>query len=488
MSLVPVHPPANPMLAKLEYAREMAEAELLPKAYRKKPANVLVAIEYGEMLDLHPLTAIAQVHVIDGKPSQSAELMRAQVARAGHRFRTIEMSSTQAVCEVVRSDDPEYPTRFTFTIDNARAAGLLDTWWEQRLEQAPWKKTWIWPDGDPPAGLTAQQLKAAGAPEWVCKQGPDRAKRRDPWWQYRTAMLHARCTSAVVRAACPEVLMGVSYTPEELGAAVNADGDVIDVAEVAPLGREQQQAATPEQQLADPADFEAIKGRLVTCTAEQLGELKVVWKKSQFPSLDSGVLTVGQVGVINGWLDELAGKDDPDPDGPGTGSAPDEQGVSDALVGDPEHAAEGGDDGTADQGQPASPPPVETIEAAPAAATSSQEEQPAANGGAGVVDPPAPTRPRGAQIDVFKIAERVFTINGNPKAKRDHAEKMRHRLTGVLTQGRTESTSDLSDDELKGLVDTMVAIERGELELVQSANGGGAWSLARRPGSKRSAA
>lgn len=482
MSLVPVHPPANPIVAKLEYAREMAEADLLPKAYRKKPANVLVAIEYGEMLNLHPLTAIAQVHVIDGKPSQSAELMRAQVQRAGHKFRTIEMSAERAVCQIVRADDPDYPTTVTFTIDDARNAELLDTWWEQRLEQAPWKKTWVWPDGDPPAGLTAAQLKAAGAPEWVCKQGPDRRKRRDPWWQYRTAMLHARCTSAVVRAACPEVLMGVSYTPEELGAAVNADGDVIDVAEVTPLNRDVQQAPTPEQQLAPAEAFAAIRDRIGAITDAQRTELAGAWKESQFPPLDSGVLTVGQVDVINGWLDELvAGMDDPDPDGPGSGSGPDGPAPEDGTVRDPEHATGDGAEDEAGRGTPAD-------DASAPDPASSQVEQPAASGGAGVVDPPAPTRPRGAQIDVFKIAERVFAINGNAKAKRDHAEKMRHRLTGVLTKGRTESTSDLSDDELKGLVEAMVAIERGELELVQSANGGGAWSLARRPGSKRSAA
>lgn len=251
--------------------------------------------------------------------------------------------------------------------------------------------------------------------------------------------------------------------------------DAIDVTEAS--------EPTPDQLMAS-AEAHTRLGELIgELGPEAKATLAAWWKEQRYPAIQHGMLTVGQIAEISSKIIEVAaGKDDPDPDGPGTGSAPDEQGVSDALVGDPEHATGDGAEGEAGSGTPADDA------SAPDPATSSQVEQPAANGGAGVVDPPAPTRPRGAQIDVFKIAGRVFTINGNAKGKREHAEKMRHRLTGVLTQGRTESTSDLSDDELKGLVEAMVAIERGELEMVQSANQGGAWQLRRRPGSKRSAA
>ena len=47
-------PQATAIPAKLQYARALAESGLLPAAYRKNPANVLWAVEYGDMLGLVP--------------------------------------------------------------------------------------------------------------------------------------------------------------------------------------------------------------------------------------------------------------------------------------------------------------------------------------------------------------------------------------------------------------------------------------------------
>lgn len=219
---------------KLAYADALARADLLPTSYRGKAGNVLLAVEFGEMLGTHPLTAIQQVHVIDGKLSASAELMRALALRAGHKVRVLRHDAEAATVAIVRVDDPDHTTETTFTMEDARRAGLLDVWWERWVESDRGRKrkdTWVIPAAVawPP---TADDLARAGAPEWVMKQGPGRAKRKDNWHTYPGPMLLARATSAAVRAVCPEVLMGVSYTPEELGAPVDATGEVIDVGEV----------------------------------------------------------------------------------------------------------------------------------------------------------------------------------------------------------------------------------------------------------------
>jgi hypothetical protein len=134
------------------------------------------------MLDIHPLAALNGIHIIKGKPTQSAELMRSLVQRAGHKFRTTTMTTERSVVSIERADDPGFPVEVTFTMQDARDAGLTGS---------------------------------------------------DTWKHYPSSMLHARATSMVVRAACPDVLMGISYTAEELGAAVDADGNVLDVAEAA---------------------------------------------------------------------------------------------------------------------------------------------------------------------------------------------------------------------------------------------------------------
>lgn len=152
--------------AKVRYAQVMARASLLPKAYREQPANVLLAIEHGEMLGMPPLAAIQMIHIIDGRPAASAGLISALVRRAGHRLR-VTGSDTQATATIVRADDPEFTYTATWDMDRAKAAGLLG---------------------------------------------------KTNWRLYPAAMLKARAVSEVARDACQEALCGLTYTADELGA------------------------------------------------------------------------------------------------------------------------------------------------------------------------------------------------------------------------------------------------------------------------------
>lgn len=157
---------------KLQYAKTLADSGLLPQQYRKQPANLLYAIEYGEMLGLPAMAAINGVHVIEGKPSASAALISALVRRAGHRLR-LTGDGQRALCEIVRHDDPEFTFRSEWTMERARASGL----------------------GNKPT-----------------------------WKNYPAAMLKARALTECARDACQEALSGLQYTPEELGAETNEEG------------------------------------------------------------------------------------------------------------------------------------------------------------------------------------------------------------------------------------------------------------------------
>ncbi|MGL5911458.1 MAG: recombinase RecT, partial [Phycicoccus sp.] len=165
--------PKNPGLpAKLEYARFLATSGLLPAQYRDRPGNILWATEYGEMLGLRPMAAITGIHVIEGKPSASAALISALVRRAGHRLR-VSGDDEKAIAEIVRADDTEFVYRAEWTIARARQAELTG--------KGTWKK-------------------------------------------YPAAMLKARAITEVARDACEEALMGMHYTPEELGEETDAEG------------------------------------------------------------------------------------------------------------------------------------------------------------------------------------------------------------------------------------------------------------------------
>jgi hypothetical protein len=180
----------------VRYANELANANLLPGQYRRQPANVLYAMEYGRTLGITPLAAITGIHVIEGKPSASAALISGLVRQAGHKLR-VRVTSGQggpvAIATIHRADDPEFEFRAEWDMQRARDAGLAN---------------------------------------------------KDVWRKYPQAMLKARAITEVARDACEEVLFGLHYTPEELDANVGEDGVPVD-APVQQLRRVQPGEADP---------------------------------------------------------------------------------------------------------------------------------------------------------------------------------------------------------------------------------------------------
>jgi hypothetical protein len=165
----------------LALAHELAVSQMLPKQYQKNPSNLLWAIQYAEALQVHPMAAINGIHVIEGKPTASAQLIGGLVRRAGHVMRVkFDRQSMTATAVIIRVDDPDFTFESVWTMDRAKAANLTN---------------------------------------------------KSVWKQYPDAMLKARAITEVARDACPEALFGVIYTPEELGAevAIDADGEQVPV-------------------------------------------------------------------------------------------------------------------------------------------------------------------------------------------------------------------------------------------------------------------
>jgi hypothetical protein len=120
-----------PTLAeRIELCRFLADANLLPQALRKQPANVLLIMHKALALNLPLSVALEHLHVIDGKVGHSAELLRGLLARAGHILRWIEISDKTATGELILRHDPRNPRRETFTIADAQRMKLVnkDNW------------------------------------------------------------------------------------------------------------------------------------------------------------------------------------------------------------------------------------------------------------------------------------------------------------------------------------------------------------------------
>jgi hypothetical protein len=159
-------------------AVEILKSGYLPTAI-KTPEQVTVIILKGRELGIPPMQSLSHIHVINGKPTMSAELMLALILQK-HPQTKISFpirTNKEVQCKVVRDGQVSL---FGFSMDDATAAGLLSN--------PSWKK-------------------------------------------YPRAMLHARCVSEMARSLFPDAIAGVSYTPEELGAVVDGEGEIIDVSQ-----------------------------------------------------------------------------------------------------------------------------------------------------------------------------------------------------------------------------------------------------------------
>ena len=107
---------------KLHYATILADSTIIPDDYRKRPANILIACSKGAALGLSPEDSLYAIHVIKGRPSLSAEAMRARVQAMGHKL-TIESSVTSATVTLERTDGHPGGSK-TYTTEMAHQAGL----------------------------------------------------------------------------------------------------------------------------------------------------------------------------------------------------------------------------------------------------------------------------------------------------------------------------------------------------------------------------
>ena len=169
--------PLTPAEVSWKTAVRIANTPFVPTAFRGKPESVFAAVLYGEELGLGPMQSLNSIHVIEGKPSMSPELMRGLVARAGHRIDVKESSGDKVTLWGKRADTGSEAT-VSWSMKDAQLAGL------------------------------------AG---------------RGAWKTYPRAMLLARATSELCRMLFADVVAGLSYTPEEAASIAGSEWNEVPV-------------------------------------------------------------------------------------------------------------------------------------------------------------------------------------------------------------------------------------------------------------------
>jgi hypothetical protein len=87
--------------------------------------SVVVALQLGAELGFTPMQSLRTIAVLNGRPVPSADGCVAAVTASGHcdYFREVETTDAHSTWETLRRGDTQ-PRQFTFTIDDARRAGL----------------------------------------------------------------------------------------------------------------------------------------------------------------------------------------------------------------------------------------------------------------------------------------------------------------------------------------------------------------------------
>jgi hypothetical protein len=146
-----------------DMSQYLKTSSLLPADLRGKEADICMTIMAGHELGIEPMAALRGIHVVKGRPVLSADMMAGVVLASGKAeyFEQVESTAERAIY-VTKRRGSQREQRATFTIEEARTAGLSG----------------------------------------------------DNWKKYPAAMLRARAKSILARDAYPDALAGCYETDE----------------------------------------------------------------------------------------------------------------------------------------------------------------------------------------------------------------------------------------------------------------------------------
>jgi hypothetical protein len=113
----------------IDFAKLLANSDLVPKDYRDKPGNCMVAIQMGGELGLSPMQSIQNISVINGRPSLWGDALLAVCLPHLDAFDETDDGAT-ATCVAKRGNRT---VTTTFSTEDAKRAGLAG-------KQGPWSQ------------------------------------------------------------------------------------------------------------------------------------------------------------------------------------------------------------------------------------------------------------------------------------------------------------------------------------------------------------
>jgi len=160
-------------------AKAMAASQMFPDI--KGAATAIVKILAGQEIGVTPFQAMTNINIIQGKATMGANLMAAKLKGSGkYDYRVPTLSSTECTIDIYQNmgkGKSEKIGSYTMTMADATRMGLA---------------------------------------------------AKDNWRKYPQAMLFARAVSQAVRLYAPDIFNGnLVYTPEEMGADEDGEGNMV---------------------------------------------------------------------------------------------------------------------------------------------------------------------------------------------------------------------------------------------------------------------
>lgn len=244
----------------MKFSEFVATSDIVPKALQGKPANCFLVIQKALALNLPWDVAMSGIHVIEGKVTCGAKLLRMMMRKAGHDFDPHTVTDKEAKATLTLAHRPNKPIEVTYSIAEAQTAGL-----------------------------TGKQV----------------------WKNYAKSMLIAAVSRRAVDWYCPEVAMGLDLSDDTLAATfgepVHATAEVITPNIVVPSQR-----VSPEQEDDEFAAGEPVADEQPTEDPRRAQALEVLEKARA--ATDVATLTrLGKGARSKSLLEQVVENDGEDP-------------------------------------------------------------------------------------------------------------------------------------------------------------------------------
>lgn len=132
----------------LELAKLMADSDIVPKDFRGKPGNVLIAVQMGAEVGLSPMAAIQSIAVINGRPGIYGDAGKGLLLDHGCEIDEADAEEIRktgiARCTIRRPG--RQPVTRTFSLEDAKQAKLLGKegpWTNYRERMLAWRAFWF---------------------------------------------------------------------------------------------------------------------------------------------------------------------------------------------------------------------------------------------------------------------------------------------------------------------------------------------------------